>query len=49
MAKSSKHQEQEIGGFDETYMNNLNPEDPDFVEKFIESVKRPIEIVKDEK
>lgn len=49
MAKISKHQEQDIGGFDETYMDNLNPEDPDFVEKIIEAVKRPIEIAKDEK
>ena len=49
MAKTSKHQEQEIGGFDETYMDDLNPDDPDFVEKFIEAVKRPIEIAKEEK
>jgi uncharacterized protein YeaO (DUF488 family) len=49
MAKTSKHQEQEIGGFDETYMDELNPGDPDFVEKFIEAVKRPIENVKEDK
>ncbi|CAN7463731.1 hypothetical protein LJR153_003143 [Paenibacillus sp. LjRoot153] len=49
MAKTSKHQEQEIGGFDEAYMDDLNPGDPDFVEKFIEAVKRSIEFEKEEK
>lgn len=49
MAKTSKHQEQEIGGFDEAYMDDLNPRAPDFVEKFIDAVKRPIEILKEEK
>lgn len=48
MSKTSEPQERQIGGFDETYMDHLDPDAPDFLEKFIEAVQRPMKIVKEE-
>ncbi|MEK3722301.1 hypothetical protein [Paenibacillus sp. FSL H8-0034] len=49
MSKTTQQQEGQIGGFDETYLDELDPEAPDFVERFIEAVKRPIKIENEEK
>ncbi|MCY9734160.1 hypothetical protein M5X17_10415 [Paenibacillus alvei] len=42
MAKTSKPQERHIGGIDDSYMVDLDPNAPDFLEKYIEAVKRPV-------
>jgi hypothetical protein len=35
-------QERRIGGFDETYLDGLDPNAPDFAEKLVEAVNRPV-------
>lgn len=42
MSKTSKQPKEQIGGFDESYLDKLNPDDPDFVEKYIKAVSAPI-------
>lgn len=49
MSKTSKQQKESIGGFDESYLDKLDPNDPDFVEKYIKAVLAPIEYDKPNK
>jgi hypothetical protein len=48
MSKTSQSREREIGGFDDGYLDKLNPKDPDFLEKYYEAVTRPMATAKDE-
>ena len=41
MSKTSHTQGREIGGFDDGYLERLNPKEPDFLDKYIEAVTRP--------
>lgn len=43
MSKTSKHQKENIGGFDETYLDKLDPTDPEFLEKYIKAASAPID------
>lgn len=49
MSKTSHPRGREIGGFDDGYLERLNPKDPDFLEKYIDAVTRPKEEQKEEK
>jgi hypothetical protein len=48
MEKNSEVQKQ-IGGFDESYLDDLDPNAPDFFEKYIEKVLEPVEPEKNDK
>lgn len=50
MSKTTRQpKDQQTGGFDESYLDGLDPDATDFVEKFIEAVKKPIKIEEEEK
>ncbi|GAA4827963.1 hypothetical protein GCM10023310_00810 [Paenibacillus vulneris] len=48
MEKNSGKQNQ-IGGFDESYLDDLDPNDPDFLKKYFEKVLGPVEETKKDK
>lgn len=43
MSNTSKQQKEIIGEFDETYLDKLDPNDPDFVETYIKAILDPID------
>ncbi|MGO4543237.1 hypothetical protein AB4Z29_00355 [Paenibacillus sp. 2TAB23] len=49
MTKISKQQERQVGGIDDGYLDKHNPNDPDFLEKYIEAITRPHELADVEK
>ncbi|WP_171056096.1 hypothetical protein [Paenibacillus sinopodophylli] len=49
MTKTSKQQERLVGGIDDGYLDNLNPDDPDFLEKYIAAITQPHELAEEEK
>ncbi|MDF2652077.1 MAG: hypothetical protein K0Q73_7882 [Paenibacillus sp.] len=49
MEKTTRKQEDRIGGFDESILDDLNPSDPNFIEEYIKRITSPIEEEKDDK
>jgi len=43
MSKTSQPQDRQIGGIDDSYLDKLDPNDPDFWDKYIKAVMAPIE------
>lgn len=49
MEKNSQQPEHPVGGIEDSYLDKLNSNDPDFLGKYIEAVKAPIELQKEDK